>query len=426
MKIALLTANQFTDEFWTDSRVYQQAQALLRAGHDVVVLGTGKYGQDPLSREVKDGVQIIRCPTLLHRLYKLLKPPPSSRKQGTANRNIHYENDSSQNLINTFKKHLFQFAHDLNTLLFCLAILPEAVRQRADIYVGRGLEGLAPAYLAAQLTGADLVYDSLELWTDRIRTVPYGKWHRTIVSWMEKTMCGRCAVVIVVTQSIADILAQYYGISKPMVIPNAYHSYTEVEPSPEIRKELAGEAGQRIVIYVGFLDYGKGLDYLVDAAKFLDEGIVIAIVGDGVLRPFLENKIKENQLEDRVRLIGWVKPDELPAYIVSADLGVSPMQGDTLNYYYNIDYKPYHYIVNGLPMAISDQPEKRRLVEQYGIGAVFNEKNPQDMARVINTLLSDPVKYAAMRARSQKVGREELNWEVISRQFVDALERIGH
>ena len=87
MKVAFLTANQFTDESWTDPRVYKPAQVLLQAGHEVVVLGTGKYGQVPPPQEVKDGIRVIRRPTLMHRLYALLKPPAAVSKQRTEKRN---------------------------------------------------------------------------------------------------------------------------------------------------------------------------------------------------------------------------------------------------------------------------------------------------------------------------------------------------
>jgi len=73
---------------------------------------------------------------------------------------------------------------------------------------------------------------------------------------------------------------------------------------------------------------------------------------------------------------------------------------------------------------VSDHPEKRRLVEERGIGAAFDERDPRDIARVITRLLSDPAAYEAMRARCQKVGREELNWEVISKRFVAAIEHL--
>jgi len=424
LKIAILTANNFTDATWTDPRVYKQGQALLQAGHEVVVLGTGKYGLNPRREEVKDGMQVIRRPTLMHRLYALISPSARSNQQGTQKRNIYYFNrETTGGLKDRLLVHLLQLAHDLNTLLFALAILPTAVHQRADVYIGRGLEGLFPAYLAARLTGARLAYDSLEWWTERERYLPYGPWHKAAVSWVEKMICGRCDLVIVVTPTIARILAERYAIPEPVVIPNAYHSSIDVTPSPELRAELGGSPGQKIVIYVGFLQPGKGLEQLIDAAQYLN-GVVIAIVGDGVLRPVLEARAREKNVADRVRFVGWVKSADLPRYIASADLGITPMQRHCLNYYYNVDYKPFHYIAAGIPLAVSDHPEKRRLVEERGIGAAFDERDPRDIARVITRLLSDPAEYEAMRARCQKVGREELNWEVISKRFVAAIEHL--
>ena len=357
----------------------------------------------------------------MHRGHRLLRFG-SAGGQGAA-RNVHYEHAPANAFSSRVQAHALQFLHDLNTQLFCAAILPEAVRQKADVYVGRGLEALAPAYLAAQANRAKLVYDSLELWTERVRTVPYGPLHKAAVAWVEKRMCRRCDLVTTVTPSLAAIMAERYGIAEPMVIPNTYYSYAPLSPSPDIRQRLTDHDDHHVAIYAGFLQPGKGLECLIDAAQYL-QGMTVAIVGDGVLRPALEARVREKRLEDRVRFVGWVKTDELPAYAASADVGVSPMQGTSINYYYGGDYKLYLYIIAGIPLAVSNHPERKRLVEQYGIGATFDEADPHDIARVITDLLSDPAAYQGMRERCQKVGREELNWEVVSQRFVAAIEQL--
>jgi glycosyltransferase involved in cell wall biosynthesis len=417
----MLVANPFTDEVWTDPRVDKEARALLKAGHEVVVLGTGKYGQAPRRCEAKDGLKIIRRPTILHRLYTLLRPPRISERYGSRSRQVYYQDKQSQAVTGRLVAYLLQFMYDVNNVLFCLAILPQAIRQQADIYEGHDLNALPAAFLAARLTGARLVYDSHELWTERVRSVPYCRWHRALVSWVEKILCRRCDLVITMSKSVAQILTNRYNIPDPLVVPNA-HPYTEVSPSPEIRAELGGETHRRVVIYVGYLDYGKGLEQLVDAVPYLKEDVCVAIVGDGVLRPALEARADKAKLGDRVLFTGWVLPDAVPRYVASADLGVSPIQGSWLNYYHNLDNKVFHYIAAGIPLAVSNQPEKRQLVEKYGIGSVFDETDPQDIARVINEILSDSAEYAEMRARCLKVAREELNWEVVSRRYVAAIE----
>ena len=78
----------------------------------------------------------------------------------------------------------------------------------------------------------------------------------------------------------------------------------------------------------------------------------------------------------------------------------------------------------GIPLAVSDQPEKRHLVEEYGIGVTFDETDPRDIARAINLLFSDPVEYETMRANCRKAAREKFNWEVVSQRYVSAVEKL--
>ena len=419
----MLVANPFTDAVWTDPRVDKEARALLEAGHDVVVLGTGKYGQDQLRYEVKDGLKIIRRPTILHLLYTWIRPPSAAEKRGSRSRQVYYQDEEPQNITAWLVARLLQFMYDVNNVLYCLTILPEAVKQKADVYEGHDLDALPAAYVAARLTGARLVYNSHELWTERVRSVPYGRLHRAAVSWIEWLLSRRSDLVITMSKSVAEILAARYVISEPLVVPNV-HRYVAAAPSAEIRAQLNGGTDRRVAVYVGYLDGGKGLEELIDAAAYLDDDICVAIVGDGVLRPALEARAKARNVEDKVYFVGWIPPDDVPRYVASADVGVSPIQGKWLNYYHNLDNKFFHYLAAGIPLAASDQPEKRQIIEKYAIGSVFDERDPQDIAHAINGLLSHPGEYEAMRARASRVAREELNWELVSRRYVAAIETL--
>jgi glycosyltransferase involved in cell wall biosynthesis len=68
----------------------------------------------------------------------------------------------------------------------------------------------------------------------------------------------------------------------------------------------------------------------------------------------------------------------------------------------------------GVPVAVSNQPEKRRIVETYAVGAVFDETDPYDIARVINQLLDDEQTYQAMCQRARQVSHDIFNWEIES------------
>lgn len=423
MKVVMLVANNFTDDVWTDPRVSKEAQALLMAGHEVVVVASGKYGRPAPRAETKDGVRIIRRMTLLHTLYGVAARIKKPRMPAGEKRTAVYYDRGVRGLRARFTVRVLQFLYDLNNLLFCPAVLAAAVRERGAIYVGHDLNALPPAWFAARLTGARLIYNSHELWTERVRSVPYGRLHRAIVSRIERVLVRRCDMLIAVSDSVAEELARRYSVAKPMVIPNV-HPFVESQARPEIRERLTGGREGRVVIYVGYLDRGKGLEQLIEAAQYLP-GVVISIVGDGVLKPALEALTRAQGVEDRVHFVGWVRPEDLPLYVASADLGVTPLQSSSLNYYFNIDNKFFHYIAAGIPLASSRQPDKTRIIEQYRIGTTFDETDPRDIARAISELISDPVEYSAMRSRCLAAAKETLNWGVVAGRYVAALEGLS-
>ena len=117
-------------------------------------------------------------------------------------------------------------------------------------------------------------------------------------------------------------------------------------------------------------------------------------------------------------------PDEVARYVTSADLGVIPTQDVDLSYHYGAGNKLFHYIMAGIPAAVSDQPEKQRIVETYGVGAVFDQSDPQDIARVINSLLNDRERYERMCRNARRAAREELNWGHEARKLLALYERL--
>ncbi|MCF0195287.1 MAG: glycosyltransferase [Bacteroidaceae bacterium] len=85
----------------------------------------------------------------------------------------------------------------------------------------------------------------------------------------------------------------------------------------ELRKRYEGK---RIVFSLGRLVPYKGFQYLVEAASYLPDDHVVLIGGGGPLREELQKQIDENGLQDKVRLIGRVSDEELPAYFGACDL----------------------------------------------------------------------------------------------------------
>lgn len=71
----------------------------------------------------------------------------------------------------------------------------------------------------------------------------------------------------------------------------------------------------RTIGYLGRLDEEKGVDVLIEVVKQLPDDIEFIFVGDGALRPQIEEELADKINRGNVRLPGWVDHDEVPAFL---------------------------------------------------------------------------------------------------------------
>lgn len=85
----------------------------------------------------------------------------------------------------------------------------------------------------------------------------------------------------------------------------------------EIRRRYSGK---KIIFTLGRLVPYKGYGNLIEAARYLDDSYVVLIGGTGILKDELQNKINALALQERVKLLGRVSDEELPAYYGACDV----------------------------------------------------------------------------------------------------------
>lgn len=78
--------------------------------------------------------------------------------------------------------------------------------------------------------------------------------------------------------------------------------------------------GRKIVFSLGRLVHYKGYKYLVEASKYLDDSYMVLIGGSGVLHDELQQQIDSEGLGHRVKLLGFIADEELPAYYGACDV----------------------------------------------------------------------------------------------------------
>ena len=168
----------------------------------------------------------------------------------------------------------------------------------------------------------------------------------------------------------------------------------------------------------------------MEAAAYFNPGVkavIVAAVMPGKVDFFeaLKQKTLARGLGDRVHFLAPVDPNYLVTYATGADLGIIPRPNTSLNIYYSMPNKMFEMVMSRLPVAASNLYDIRSLIEEHGIGMIFDETDPEDMARVVHRML-EADNYAELKANIEKAA-SELCWEQEAIKYTSVYEKIrGH
>lgn len=160
-------------------------------------------------------------------------------------------------------------------------------------------------------------------------------------------------------------------------------------------------AGKLKLINVGSLLENKNQAFLFDVVNILKQRnlmVELIVLGEGQNRFVLENKIKELNLENQIKLIGAVSNVE--ECLANSDIYVhsafSEAMGLTL----------LEAMAAGLPAITLDGKGNRDLIEEGKNGYMINEQNPELFAQTIIDLWNDKEKYHAISKYAQEFAKQ--------------------
>lgn len=198
-------------------------------------------------------------------------------------------------------------------IAFSLQAIAVARRVRPALVHANDWNTMWAALCIKYVCGARLVYDSHELWADRNGRWEWRPWLRACEALFVRVADG----VLTSSPGYADALATRYRISRPAVVRNI----------PECRGARAAASGGRpavpLVVYIGGLMPGRGLEQMIDALALIPEARLRA-VGPGAhrYRERLLARATAAGVADRVDLRRAVAPAEVPAALAEAAAGL--------------------------------------------------------------------------------------------------------
>jgi glycosyltransferase involved in cell wall biosynthesis len=375
MPIAIVSV---TNDLTTDQRVDRTCVALAGAGYDVLLVG----------RRLRNSKTLLPRTYSMHRFRLLFDSGP-----------------------------LFYAEYNITLFFFLLF-------RRYDLIVSNDLDTLPANYLANMVkhpfsrtphpasgiphpaSRSRHLHDCHEYF----RGVPELVGRKRVTAcwkWIEDRIFPKLKAVVAVNQSVAELYTAEYG-----------NDITVVRNVP-FRKSLSGamdrallgiRPDQKVIFYQGAVNVDRGLEEAILAMRFLQSDAVLVIAGTGDIFGSLVKLVSENGLNDRVRLPGQIPFQELHAYTLMADIGLSIEKDVGINYHFCLPNKFLDYIQANVPVLVSPFPEMKAIVDEYHIGEYIENHDPAQLAATMDAMLNDPGKLALYR-KNLLGAAGELCWE---------------
>lgn len=380
MKICLIWKNDYP---W-DVRIEKIALSLIQAGHEVHLLCSNTRQQQ---READiHGILVRRLPSVNNRRLNALISTPF--------------------YFNPFWWHL---------------ISRTVAKQHIDLIIVRDIPLVLLALRIKATRHLPVILDMAEnypaMYWKRARE---GGWS-SVRSWFTKNpylieLIERYAskhvdhIFVVVKESAHRLIAADVNPDKISIVGNTPDLTRLAKSSPAVTRGASPQALH--LLYVGFIQEGRGLDTVLGALSRLTESglrMKFSVIGDGIYLEPLRCRAREYHLESVVEFKGWMDNSLVPQYIHESDVGIIPHY-KTAHTDTTIPNKLFDFMACGKPVIVSDADPMKRIVMEEQCGLVFRSGDPDDLRRAIEQALTDPDALLKMGTNGQRAVRQHYNW----------------
>lgn len=293
---------------------------------------------------------------------------------------------------------------------FNLRVLIYLLFHRFDIVNAVDLDTIIPASLAARIKSKPMVYDAHELFTEVPEIVNRPYLHK-IWSWIESRFVPTAWASYTVGPSIAGIFTEKYK-----------QEFAVVRNVPKRQSIHHTKATEKIILYQGAINAGRGLKEMIAAMMHLDEEIKLWIIGDGDLYEEIKDASLGTTAKQRIKMFGYIAPDELKEMTKKAWIGINLLENIGLSYYYSLANRTFDFIQAEVPAIHMDFPEYRAINEKYQIAELVPDLSVESIVKAVKALENEE-KYNRLKQNCQ-IAAADLCWENEEDKLLQIYDRL--
>lgn len=197
-------------------------------------------------------------------------------------------------------------------------------REKPDIVHTHMAKAGALGRLSAVLAGVPVIVHTFHGHTFHSYFAP---WKASLFLWVERFLAKRTHCLVAVSECVREELCTRYRIAPPQkvrVVPVGLDLEPFLEEVPKVSKERLGFPEEALLVgIVGRLVPIKDHEFLIRMASEIcrkRKDVFFLIVGGGPQEVFLKQKVRDLNLTERVRFLGWWR--DLPTLYRCLDIVV--------------------------------------------------------------------------------------------------------
>lgn len=431
------------------TRIHKEAVILKNIGFDVHIICLGKEENNERKNNEFETHQIVLKKSILGRTNaKITNLFKEKKEDAIVHSSVGIENKSHTKKAITFNKIFYKtlrFIYGIfeNTVKRISNIVPKRliktlliaeftircrqfiIPSKSTVLFAHDLYALPAAWWYAKRYHCRFIYDAVEYSPDRNRQIKPGKISQFIISKVEG-LSKNASVVFAAWPYLKEYLQKRYRLENVHILLNC--PSFEPEPMSSLLEQKVGKnPNEFILLYVGLISGGRGIETLIQSIDHLDDRIKVVLIGPVApnFKDRLENILKSLTLDfkKRISVLEPISPNEIINVASSADIGIIPIENNCLNHEYCLPNKLFEYIMAGLPIVCTDLKGIGRYVQNNQLGCVFEELSAEKLATAVNDLVKDEVEFNEIKKRVTLEAQKRC-WENESRPFYDLMKEM--
>lgn len=398
MKILYIHQYFKTPEEPGGTRSYWISQELIKRGHQVTMLCSTNPRHPEASRLNTDGIDVI------------------------------YVKNEYSNYMPAYKK-------VLSFLSFIRSALRIVKKEKDFDLVFATSTPLTVGYIAMRLKKKKkwpYVFEVRDLWPEFPIQIGAIK-NKVVIKFLrglEKRIYDNSEFVIALSPGMQEgVVAAGTPIEKTAMIPNMSKpdNFYPHAPRPEIVEEFGLDLNCFNVVHFGSMGKANGLEYIIEAAKVLQEKGIIDVsfwfMGQGATEPIIR-RLSEMYGLNNVKFLGFHKMSIVSEIVNCASASITTFRNLPI-LATNSPNKLFDSLSAGKPIIVNSAGWTKTMVEEGDCGFYVDPDNPSALADKIIEVKDDKRLLRRWGENARRLSIEKYDKAVLSAQVADVLEEVN-